>query len=144
MAVGQKPVPPVNIPIPTKKKLRWVVHLPQSSTIIWLWVKNRYPKWLGTWRHGRFNLRSISWWFNFDPYPNDTPVSCQLRRPARPSTPSLLDSRLLLGSTSRPARSTICAVFAWEPIEQSKRTPGKPPGASSGPLKVDPRYKLIL
>ena len=33
--MGQKPVPPVNIPIPTKKKkrIKWVVHLPQHGTI---------------------------------------------------------------------------------------------------------------
>ena len=31
LAMGQKPVPPVNIPIPTKIE-KWVVHLPQTGT----------------------------------------------------------------------------------------------------------------
>ena len=31
LATGQKPVPPVNIPVPTK--IDWVVHLPQNGTI---------------------------------------------------------------------------------------------------------------
>ena len=31
--MGQKPVPPVNIPIPTNR-LKWVVHLPQNGTIV--------------------------------------------------------------------------------------------------------------
>ena len=33
LATGQNPVPPVNIPIPTKIGLKWVVHLPQNGTI---------------------------------------------------------------------------------------------------------------
>ena len=31
MAMGQSPVPPVNIPIPTKQVLEWVVHLPENG-----------------------------------------------------------------------------------------------------------------
>ena len=30
----------------------------------------------GKWKHGRFNLRSNSWWFNIDPYPIDGPALC--------------------------------------------------------------------
>ena len=33
LAMGQHPVPPVNIPIPLKKVLKWVVRLPQNGTI---------------------------------------------------------------------------------------------------------------
>ena len=32
--MGQNPVFPVNIPIPTKNRLEWVVHLPQNGTIV--------------------------------------------------------------------------------------------------------------
>ena len=36
----------------------------------WLWVKNMYPKWLAQVNGNLdYNLRSISWWFNFDPLP---------------------------------------------------------------------------
>ena len=39
---------------------------------IWLWVKHRYHKWLAR-VSGNMdqNLRSISWWLNFDPYPSE-------------------------------------------------------------------------
>ena len=39
-----------------------------TTTAIWLWVKNRYPKWnFGKWKHG---LKSaVPWWFNIDPQP---------------------------------------------------------------------------
>ena len=33
VAMGQNPVPPVNIPIPTKHELNWVVHLSQNGTV---------------------------------------------------------------------------------------------------------------
>ena len=43
--MGQKPVPPVNIPIPTKNRQKWVVPLPQNGTIgfdpqpyAWTWT----------------------------------------------------------------------------------------------------------
>ena len=32
----------------------------------WVWVKNRH---LGQWNQGSLNLRSNSWWIEFDPYP---------------------------------------------------------------------------
>ena len=43
---------------------------PTSSSRIWLWVKNRYPKWLAL-VSGNMdqNMRSNSWWFNFDKHP---------------------------------------------------------------------------
>ena len=31
--MGQKPVPPVNIPIPTKNRVKWVLHLFHNGTI---------------------------------------------------------------------------------------------------------------
>ena len=35
---------------------------------MWLWVKNRYPKWkLGTWKHGL--KPAVPEWFNFEPQP---------------------------------------------------------------------------
>ena len=37
------------------------------KTAMWLWVKNRYPKWNpGKWEHGP---KPEAPWFNFDPYP---------------------------------------------------------------------------
>ena len=38
--------------------------------LMWLWIKNRYPKWLAL-VSGNMdqNLQSNSWWLNFDPYP---------------------------------------------------------------------------
>ena len=36
--------------------------------LMWLRVKNRYPKWhTGKWKQGPKPV--VSWWFNFDPYP---------------------------------------------------------------------------
>ena len=36
--------------------------------IIWVRVKNRYPKWNpGKWKHGP--KPAVPWWLNFDPYP---------------------------------------------------------------------------
>ena len=34
--------------------------------MIWLWVKNKHPKWNpGKWKHG---LQPAVFWLNFDPY----------------------------------------------------------------------------
>ena len=39
-----------------------------SLLAMWLWVKNRYPKWNpGKWKHGL--EPAVPWWFIFDPYP---------------------------------------------------------------------------
>ena len=43
---------------------------PSYNDLVWVWVNNGYPKWLAlVTGNKKYNLRSISWWFNFDPYP---------------------------------------------------------------------------
>ena len=39
----------------------------QERPRIWLWVKNRYPKCPGKWKHG--SRLAVPWWFSFDLYP---------------------------------------------------------------------------
>ena len=39
----------------------------ESETIIWLWVKNRYPKWNPGKKHGL--KPAVLWWFRFDTDP---------------------------------------------------------------------------
>ena len=48
------------------------LHFRAPCTDMAVVVKNRVtPKWLALvfWKEGHSNLRSISWWLNFDPYP---------------------------------------------------------------------------
>ena len=41
-----------------------------------VWVKNGYPKWVAQVNGNKdYFLRSISWWFNFDPFPDVSSLS---------------------------------------------------------------------
>ena len=43
----------------------------KHGVLMWLWVKNRYPKWNpGKWKHGPTPV--VPWWFNFEPCPNNS------------------------------------------------------------------------
>ena len=70
MAMGQNPVPPVNIPLPTKIGL--VVHLPQNGTIGFDRVKIKPPGY-GPQVVGVASICQVPFWGYpiFDPHPSD-------------------------------------------------------------------------
>ena len=93
---------------------------------IWLWVKNRYPKWrLGKWK--QILKPVVPWWFNFDPYPFQScppKISCSRPKSSSPrrrgppgSVPTVQRPRSCLGETCQPG------CFAKS--------------GSQGPLKMD-------
>ena len=56
-----------------------------NQTPIWLWIKNRYPKWHpGKWKQ-RLKF-VVPWWFNFDPYPCRQYLGCSSGGCLKPST----------------------------------------------------------
>ena len=60
----------------------------RQSFFRWLWVKNRYPKWNpGKWQNGP---KPVPWWFNFDPYPDDSSLVISIPCPRRSGPSSAL------------------------------------------------------
>ena len=99
--------PPARFQVP---RYSWCLRL----RVIWLWVKNRHPKWNPVkWNQGLKNLRSNSWWFNFDPRP-------QLVDYPRRQTWATLDlTKGTLWWVPGRTRRAVGGVPSWMPISLS-------------------------
>ena len=52
----------------TQRAASFAVYFGPNCMVMWLWVKNTYPKWNpGKWKQGL--KPGVLWWIHFDPYP---------------------------------------------------------------------------
>ena len=86
-----------------KDPLFWDPKLQVFDT--WLWVKNRFPKWVAL---VSGNMEQNQWsdsWFNFDPYPCCTTCRCNPKRSSEPG--QVRKAYLALAIGEAPEHGTI-------------------------------------
>ena len=105
MAMGEKPVPPVNIPIPTKTNKIWVVHRKPLK-----WYQNGFDN------HSHMKTRAQLWTMETkivtSPHQSSSPVPRSRRTKSR--TMLCKPSNLGRKTPSQTAQGSVCCtVFKW-------------------------------